>query len=758
MPAYTIDNKNVPIQYLVLEGGGVKGAAYPEALKTMDEDGLLDHIECVAGSSAGGITAFLISMGKTPDEVKTIMADIDFRELNDNDEPFWTEAMGLSTHTIDGSYAGGVEKLIRAATSVDEHGDSTFGMYKGNTLMQIIQGILAEELGNPNATFADLEAARKLDPRKKGLILTGTNLTKKQLEYFGMDQDPDTSNMRIADAVRITMSFPGAFEAVRRNGDVYVDGGLANNFPFEAFDKKKYLPEGVSFTSEGTNPATFGIGLTSTNASDVDAPADEPIDGIMKYINNSFKAMRSDKEKLRKHTGQYVKIFDRGVKTLQFDLGDAELNALAESAREAITKWKTERDAEGFITQNFNLEDLGQMTMVDVSIRRYLCEKEGETEIVDFIDHNFPHLKESYIYEDAIGEFRYKQTMMSRHEQETDELMHQLANSDRDEKLNILMHEINNKIGILEEQTKTCEELLTLVHAEGEFYRDIKETFSSPSTTDLVKHEEILEVMRQQLPTIKPGKQLSDFVTNVINPMTDELFPENIDKDKIAAGYALMAYQYQNGNSIPKAEKLDSYFTTVLANHSTDTKSLSTDLRENKDQIETLKELQRRYHVAKVYGEKYSTAVDLCRKFKKVKRDNQNLLTKFVNLTKNVSPLYHFLDTVSSFFSSKYRTYKSAISGIEQANEDINNLQDKLDTCEIKTPKSKITSATAPATTTLDDAISEVEDLACDVLSSSRNHVEFANKFTRSAPASAFRDKRRSISSSAPAFRPDRSQ
>lgn len=46
-----------------------------------------------------------------------------------------------------------------------------------------------------------------------------------------------TPTSRIADAVRISMSIPLFFAAFRNiRNDVYVDGGLLNNFPVKLFD------------------------------------------------------------------------------------------------------------------------------------------------------------------------------------------------------------------------------------------------------------------------------------------------------------------------------------------------------------------------------------------------------------------------------------------------------------------------------------------------------------------------------------------
>lgn len=64
------------IEYLVFQGGGGKGVAYAGVLKALEEKGVLPftpgapkEIKGIAGTSAGAITALLLSMGYTSDEI-----------------------------------------------------------------------------------------------------------------------------------------------------------------------------------------------------------------------------------------------------------------------------------------------------------------------------------------------------------------------------------------------------------------------------------------------------------------------------------------------------------------------------------------------------------------------------------------------------------------------------------------------------------------------------------------------------------------
>ena len=68
---------------LVFEGGGVKGIAYVGALEVLDDRGILSDIGRVAGTSAGAITATLLALGATRDQVEAICRGTDFRSFMD---------------------------------------------------------------------------------------------------------------------------------------------------------------------------------------------------------------------------------------------------------------------------------------------------------------------------------------------------------------------------------------------------------------------------------------------------------------------------------------------------------------------------------------------------------------------------------------------------------------------------------------------------------------------------------------------------
>jgi NTE family protein len=162
---------------LVFEGGGVKGIAYVGALDVLERKGILPDIVRVGGTSAGAINAALVGLGYTPSEMKSILAALDFKEFLD-------DSWGI---VRDG------KRLLKQ-----------FGWYKGDTFRRWIADIVGERLGDSEATFHDLQTQKRVKGCRD-LYFVGTNLSTGFAEVFSHEHTPA---VRIADAVRISMSIP----------------------------------------------------------------------------------------------------------------------------------------------------------------------------------------------------------------------------------------------------------------------------------------------------------------------------------------------------------------------------------------------------------------------------------------------------------------------------------------------------------------------------------------------------------------------
>jgi NTE family protein len=197
-----------PFRNLVFEGGGVKGIAYVGALEVLEEKGILSEITRVAGTSAGAINAVLLGLGYTGTELRDVLWSLDFRKFLDDD---W----GVVRDT---------ERLL-----------TEYGWYKGDFFHAWISRLVAAKTGNANATFREAHG----QPEFRDIYLYGTNLSTRYGEVFSFEHTP---LVRIADAVRISMSIPLFFKSFENpRGDRYVDGGVLNNYPVQVFDRVKYV-------------------------------------------------------------------------------------------------------------------------------------------------------------------------------------------------------------------------------------------------------------------------------------------------------------------------------------------------------------------------------------------------------------------------------------------------------------------------------------------------------------------------------------
>jgi NTE family protein len=288
-----MENTNLPITNLVLQGGGVKGIAYVGALEVLDDLQLLDKIENVAGTSAGAITACLVALRYSAAEIKSIVFDLDFNSFEDRKNP------------------------LRVATK--------YGLYAGNAFLDWITNLIVKKDLGEKATFADFKAAGC-----RNLKVFGTDLYTKGLQEFSAETTPQTI---VAEAVRASMSIPLFFKSWKfsnsiPNDHIYVDGGVVLNFPINTF-----------LEQEHKLGHTLGLHLDNLSGEKTVDPFG--YDHIGKYIRSLFDTLLKaqvvefdeNPEEL-KHT---IRIDDLGVSATDFGLSDETKNKLIAEGKKATT-------------------------------------------------------------------------------------------------------------------------------------------------------------------------------------------------------------------------------------------------------------------------------------------------------------------------------------------------------------------------------------------------------------------------------------
>lgn len=331
---------------LVFEGGGVKGLGYVGALNALNkkDSTILPNIKRIGGASAGAITAILVGLNYSTTEIEKILMDLNFKNFLD-------DSWGMIRDT---------KRLIK-----------DYGWYKGKFFRQWIGNTIKNKTGNSESTFKDIYNMKQ-ENGFKDMYFIGTNLSTKFSEVFSYEHTPD---MCVADAVRMSMSIPLFFEAVKSpRGDVYVDGGVLNNYPVRLFDREKYILEenrnikgNINITSLETdyykahndklkqqgkeisnyifNKETLGFRLDSAKEIGIfryQEPISEKIDHLFNYTKSLVNTIMEFQQNLHLNSDDWqrtIYVDTLGVKTTDFDISDERKKELIKSGEEGIKKY-----------------------------------------------------------------------------------------------------------------------------------------------------------------------------------------------------------------------------------------------------------------------------------------------------------------------------------------------------------------------------------------------------------------------------------
>ena len=246
LPALSFSQNAASYKNLVLEGGGVKGLAYAGVFSVLEDKGILQKINKVAGTSAGSIAGLMVSIGYNATEIDSVMMDLHIQQFNDG--------------------KGGLVGKYRRFRN-------DFGIYKGKVFEKWLQAMVKHKTGNPLLTFEELHQLHLKNSFYKDFYCTGTNLSKQRLEIFSYTHSP---NMALAQAVRISSGIPLYFEPVALDDrlqkikktdttsfvNYYVDGGMLSNYPISIFDTCGENNSNSLFCNElKFNTETIGIKL-----------------------------------------------------------------------------------------------------------------------------------------------------------------------------------------------------------------------------------------------------------------------------------------------------------------------------------------------------------------------------------------------------------------------------------------------------------------------------------------------------------------
>src|ERR1700678_3573784 len=188
---------------LVLSGGGARGMAHIGVLKVLEE--LKVPIDCIAGTSMGAVVGGLYASGMTAAQIETPRRSVDWQEAFRDAPP--RRDLAFRRKQDDRNF------LVKLP----------LGLKHGKILLPkgFIQG-------------------QKLQETLRQLTLPFSNSTDFDLlptPFRAVATDLETGNAVVMNkgdlsiAMRASMSAPGVFAPVELNGQLLVDGGLAENLP-----------------------------------------------------------------------------------------------------------------------------------------------------------------------------------------------------------------------------------------------------------------------------------------------------------------------------------------------------------------------------------------------------------------------------------------------------------------------------------------------------------------------------------------------
>ena len=190
---------------LVLSGGGAKGMAHIGALKVIERAGI--PIDMIAGTSMGSIVGGLYATGKKSATLDSIVRAQDWGYVLSDREDLSHQS--LHERKKQNTY------VYTKAIQLRKEGTTTGGGFvQGKNI-----GGLFQKLTAPYSDSIDFNQL----PIPFACVATNMVDNTEYVFHSGV----------LSQAMRASMSIPGAFSPVRMGDMVLVDGGLRNNFPVD---------------------------------------------------------------------------------------------------------------------------------------------------------------------------------------------------------------------------------------------------------------------------------------------------------------------------------------------------------------------------------------------------------------------------------------------------------------------------------------------------------------------------------------------
>jgi len=190
---------------LVLSGGGARGVAHIGVLKILEQ--MRVPVDAIAGTSMGAVVGGLYASGLSARDIEKIMTSINWQDAFHDRPP--REDLTLRRKQEDESFLVKFPLGVRAGRILLPK-----GLIQGQGLTQMLR-----RLTLPVARMSDF------DQLPTPFRAVATDLESGETVVMGSGD--------LTSAMRASLSAPGVFAPVEREGRLLVDGGIADNVPVD---------------------------------------------------------------------------------------------------------------------------------------------------------------------------------------------------------------------------------------------------------------------------------------------------------------------------------------------------------------------------------------------------------------------------------------------------------------------------------------------------------------------------------------------
>jgi len=187
---------------VALEGGGALGLAHIGVLQWFEEQHV--PVDYIAGTSMGGLVGGFYATGVSPEEMKSLIESLDWDEILRDRTPY--EDLSFLRKQDQRAYPNSLVLGLRKGLYLPA------GLNSGHQIGMLID--------RETLLYSGLQS---FDTLPVPFRCVATDLVSAKQFVF--------KDGSLAEALRATMSIPGAFAPVHDGQHVYVDGGLVNNLP-----------------------------------------------------------------------------------------------------------------------------------------------------------------------------------------------------------------------------------------------------------------------------------------------------------------------------------------------------------------------------------------------------------------------------------------------------------------------------------------------------------------------------------------------